>query len=427
MILNEEVKITINPSNLKYYSKYYDNIKIKDILFVKVNELTKGSNTIIKVKCDECDFQKSILYKDYIRNGYKEGEWLCRMCKTKKTNLEKYGIEYTTQRDDVKKKSLETLNEKYNVDNISQLQETKDKIKETCIKKYNSETFLSSQYFKEKSKDTLLRKYNVTNISYLQKTKDKIKSTTYENYGVDNGFKTQICKDKNVEKVLNHINNKYKNHKFLYKDKGKITIFCNKCNDFYDISFNLHRYRTIENLEICTICNPLGSQYSNLEKQLQEFITQNYNRKIVLNNKSIISPYELDIYLPDLNIAFEFNGLYWHSELYKDKNYHQTKSNLCEDKGIYLFHVWEDSWKYDKNIKSRILNIINGNLSYKTNESEIIVCRDCLLELDLLFEGYKVIDVIGSDFKWIHKDKRVQYETGIKIWDSGYKKLRKVK
>ena len=46
----------------------------------------------------------------------------------------------------------------------------------------------------------------------------------------------------------------------------------------------------------------------------------------VSTNKKIINPYELDIYLPDSKLAFEFNGLYWHSESQKGKNYHQIKT-----------------------------------------------------------------------------------------------------
>ncbi|MFW6130771.1 MAG: hypothetical protein ACOC56_06250, partial [Atribacterota bacterium] len=52
---------------------------------------------------------------------------------------------------------------------------------------------------------------------------------------------------------------------------------------------------------------------------------------------------ELDIYLPDFNIAIEYNGLYWHSELNgKDRNYHLNKTNICENENIQLIHIFED-------------------------------------------------------------------------------------
>ena len=60
--------------------------------------------------------------------------------------------------------------------------------------------------------------------------------------------------------------------------------------------------------------------------------------EIVENSREIIKPYELDIYLPKLKIAFEFNGLYWHNELYLEKNYHLNKTCSCENQKIQLIH-----------------------------------------------------------------------------------------
>jgi hypothetical protein len=83
---------------------------------------------------------------------------------------------------------------------------------------------------------------------------------------------------------------------------------------------------------------------------------------------------ELDIYLPDLKLAFEFNGLYWHSELYKNKEYHLNKTKRCLMKDIHLIHIYEDEWIYKKEIvKSRILNLLSKN-KYK------IYARKCIIK-----------------------------------------------
>lgn len=68
---------------------------------------------------------------------------------------------------------------------------------------------------------------------------------------------------------------------------------------------------------------------------------------------------EVDIYLPDYNVAIEFNGLYWHSEKSSGKkyNYHIDKTRVCEAKGVKLIHLFEDTWEYKSDIvKSRLLN-----------------------------------------------------------------------
>ena len=58
----------------------------------------------------------------------------------------------------------------------------------------------------------------------------------------------------------------------------------------------------------------------------------------------MINPYELDIYLPEIGIAIEFNGLHWHSDKYKNKNYHLVKYERCLENEIELIQVWEDDW-----------------------------------------------------------------------------------
>jgi hypothetical protein len=126
---------------------------------------------------------------------------------------------------------------------------------------------------------------------------------------------------------------------------------------------------------ICTICNELGSHKSGMEDKLVDFIRSRYNGEIVLNSRKVIPPFEIDIFIPEFNIAFEFNGLYWHSELFKDKLYHFNKSNMCEENGIRLIHVWEDDWLYKSEIvKSMILNRLNI-IDYK------IWARNCDIRL----------------------------------------------
>jgi hypothetical protein len=91
---------------------------------------------------------------------------------------------------------------------------------------------------------------------------------------------------------------------------------------------------------------------------MRDFIEK--HSPIIQNSKKIINPYELDIYIPELNVAFEFNGLWWHNELYKEKNYHLNKTEECEKNGIQLVQIWEDDWiRKQEVVKSMILNKLN--------------------------------------------------------------------
>ena len=76
------------------------------------------------------------------------------------------------------------------------------------------------------------------------------------------------------------------------------------------------------------------------------------------NDKHLIYPYELDIFSPKYNIAIEYDGLYWHNEKNVDMNYHLMKTELCENKGIQLIHIFEDEWTDKQDIvKSRLKSI----------------------------------------------------------------------
>jgi hypothetical protein len=131
--------------------------------------------------------------------------------------------------------------------------------------------------------------------------------------------------------------------------------------------------RLLSGIDICLHCNPVLSGKSNMELELLGFIKLNYKGEIKTNIKSIINK-ELDIYLPELGLAFEFNGLYWHSEEYKDKNYHISKTNECSVINIQLIHIWEDDWTYRKDIvKSIIIN--------KLVKSERIFARKCKVKI----------------------------------------------
>jgi hypothetical protein len=82
---------------------------------------------------------------------------------------------------------------------------------------------------------------------------------------------------------------------------------------------------------------------------------------IIQNDRKILSGKELDIYIPDKNIAIEFNSLYYHSELSggKDKEYHLNKTNRCNELGIKLIHVRDIEWYYKQDIiKKRLSHIL---------------------------------------------------------------------
>ena len=170
-----------------------------------------------------------------------------------------------------------------------------------------------------------------------------------------------------------------------------------KDHDFV-ISSELFQNRKFYNTIICTTCNPSNSSKSGFEQQLFEFIKASYCKEIY-RNKRILENQEIDIFLPELKIGFEFNGLYWHNELNKENNYHLIKTELSERQDIKLIHIYEDDWIYKQNIvKSRILNLLGKSNKIYARKCEIKEIEDNKLIREFLEKNH-IQGFVGSKIK----------------------------
>jgi hypothetical protein len=364
MILNDYVELKINNRYIKYYKdKGYDVIGNK-VYEIKIEDLPEQSHVIVDVKCDNCGVVKKIKYFNYILN-YKNGNvYYCNDCKyikIEKTNLERYGVKSTLMDENTKDKIKNTCIKKYGVDHYSKSDNFKDDMIKINNEKYGLDNYIGCDDFRKKSRITCLKKYGFEHYSKSKDFKKNIKSTCLKKYGVDHYAKTQSFK----EIIKNNVISKYKNkYNIDIKDikNNILTIVCVEGHD-YNIHKWLLKNRLIYGVNTCTICNPINSfTYSDAENKLLDFIKSNYDGNIITNDRKFLDGKELDIYLPDLNIAFEFNGLFWHNELYKEKSYHLNKTELCLKKDVQLIHIWEDDWKYKQEIvKSMILNKLGKN------------------------------------------------------------------
>lgn len=229
---------------------------------------------------------------------------------------------------------------------------------------------------KTKRNLTLKKQYGkeVTSPFSINEVQQKCKETLLRRYGIDNAFNLEKSRSK-VKKIVQDLSikfNKQNGFNIEYLGKNKILVK-NLCNIHGDVEFNCtsfyNRAHKNRNGIICILCNPLHN-YSSLEKEIDSFIKNDLNiTNYYKNTKNIIPPLELDFYFPDYKLAIELNGLYWHSEIHKDKNYHKIKSDLCEEKGIQLIHIWEDNF-YNKT------NIVKSILKSKFNIYENIINAD---------------------------------------------------
>jgi hypothetical protein len=102
-------------------------------------------------------------------------------------------------------------------------------------------------------------------------------------------------------------------------------------------------------------CPQCAKSFSRKELALYEYVST-LGFEVKQSNRKIITPKELDMYIPEKNVAIEFNGVFWHSEEQgKDKYYHYNKWLACKDKGIQLLQFWEDDWDRNPELIKRMV------------------------------------------------------------------------
>lgn len=280
--------------------------------------------------------EKNKAYSSYCNSACSQKDPAVRL-KTEQTCLSKFG----------KTTNLKTA-------------ETRDAIKKTNITKYGVDNFAKTQQFKDEFKTMSLEKYGVSNPSMSQEIKDRVDATHIAKYGKKRSSQLHI-----PDQIIELKNNKDE----MYRLHHTCGLPISKISEMLGVNHSqlcIH-FKTNLGIEINTThMSSLG------ERELGSFLSQ-YTR-IESNNRSIIPPKEIDIYIPEFKLAIEYNGIAWHSELRKkDRNYHLNKTNLCAERGIRLIHIFDSEWKNQNEIvKSRLLNILQRN--------QVIYARLCTIK-----------------------------------------------
>ena len=342
--------------------------------------------------------------------------------KRKQTSKERHGDENFNNR----KKAKQTCAVNYGVEVPFQAREVKEKSQQTKLDRYGDAFYVNP----EKAKETTLERYGVENISQLEEIKEQKRKKSKDKYGVNCIFQADEVKDMSkqtclmkygVDNVLKLPENHTKQTMYLVeksydtmcecaldyplfsfeeycqrKDHNELLAFkCRKCgNEFQAKQHNGHHKH-------CEICYPLNldNGISQQEKDLYYFIKDDCQQKKAIHScRSVLSPLELDVYIEDKRLAVEFDGLYWHSEGNKDKNYHLKKTEQCEAKGIQLVHVFENEWIYKNDIvRSRLKNLLGIY-------DKIVYARKC-----------EVREVKPSDSMDFQEENHIQGAIGAKV------------
>jgi hypothetical protein len=308
--------------------------------------------------------------------------------------------------------------EKYGVENVMQLPEFKNNFKTSMLEKYGVTSSLKNPELLKKMHNTMhnqggigavnptiktnmiktnQQKYGVDNVMQNPATRHKFNTTMLQKYGVKNALENNSINQKRIDTTIARFGSphhtqslKYKTQcrqKFITKKIQKLQAYVKpvfSCDDYVDVDQDLQWQCVVcdstftDNLDNgkiprCLECNPLLQMgYSKMEQQLATRLSCFF--QVELNNRTVLSGKELDIYIPSKKIAIEFNGIYWHSELFgKNKNYHLNKTKQCAQQGIQLIHVFETEWLKNQQL---VTSVILSKLGVFDNR---IYARQCVI------------------------------------------------
>lgn len=297
MLITKELKIRIMGNVAQYYKKNNIDINLNEVNLIPIELVNPKSHLIVDAKCDICNKEVKIQYRRYNQSIGRGGYYTCSS-KCAKNKIEK------------------TWELKYGNKSIFKTHDFKEKTKQTHLTNWGSEHFRQSNKWKNEN---------------LNDEKQKRKNTIFEHFL------------KNNPSVID-------------QDTENFIVNC-QIHGPTEIKKSIFSNRKIINTELCSKCKPVEKNISGKEILLNKIIGEIYCGEIISSFK--IGRKEIDIYLPELKLGFEFNGLRWHSELYVNKNYHLEKTELCHKNGIRLMHIYEDDFDFKLEIiKSIILNAV---------------------------------------------------------------------
>lgn len=418
--LNDHSLFGLCSRSCLYKSDYYQN-KMKQFYLSKYG--VDNPNKLQSIK----DKVKTTLLEHYGPDGL-QSESIRE--KKKKTCIERYGVEYSAQSKKIKDKIKETFNKKYNGHPLKDAK-IQAKFKETCREHFGTDHYMKNDLIKEKVKNTTRKHFGVNSPMQCDSIKQKVKSTMLERYGSDNASKVEHFKEKKIktsqrnygtdysfqaepvkEKIRQTLQLRYgvdnpsqnpdshtkqiesitkakRQHSYDFINKHSTVEILTPLEEYLKMDFktqplkwkcktcgNIFETRR-DNNEMgtgrCYTCFPyVPSKY---ELEIQNYLRNIGCNDIIIRDRTILYPKELDIYIPSKKLAIEFNGLYWHSTQYCPGSYrHLIKTQNCLEKNIRLVQIFEDEYVFKNNIVLDRLSNILGN--YKTT----IYARQCKVD-----------------------------------------------
>lgn len=344
--------------------------------------------------------------------------------------------------------------------------------KKTCLEKYGDEVPGNTKLIQDKKKKTCLKNWGVEHSSQSATIQSKIEETMLIRYGVRHSGQSKILLEKMYKtnlkrygfKIVSKANGKNLNNlRKLIRDKYSLKIVTDENikqflketylnsdssinNDKMIKDLNCHNIYSTEIFNKFKIPFKHKKGRSRFEDQTVGFIeTLDPQTEIITNSRKILSNGELDIYLPEYNLAIEINGLAFHSEgpskwsainnLENNPEKHLYKFNACKEQGIELLQVFNELATFEHLAFEKLLAFKMGKLKWPTGQrwypAEIIYDLLNGWPEHLLEMGYKIQEQLPPEEHWFNLNTKRLLEEGNfkeghrKFYDCGYLRLTK--
>ena len=280
-------------------------------------------------------------------------------CSPKCTALEhrKFGSENNFSRSAVKNKINATNLLRYGAENYALTSEFTDRMKH----RHSIMSEADKNMIQRKRVATNLDKYGTTTPLLNDSVQQKIKETLIEKYGVDSPLKSPDILRKVAATTMGRygcdMSDELANNRtdlvWLADQLAQYSV--NTIAEMHGVS-----YGTI--LKIYAAAGYDFTTTSSFEQGIVNCVRSISNTTVVTNDRSVLSGKEIDIYLPELNLGIECDGVYWHGEANgKDRHYHLGKTTAALAAGVKLIHVFDTDWKHKQNIVVNRLKVILNN------------------------------------------------------------------
>lgn len=264
----------------------------------------------------------------------------------------------------------------HKVENSAQLQETKDKISETCMTRYGTPWYVETVGFKESSKQTSLKNWGTSSPQQSDLIKEQVKKSIFAKYGRTTARSFEENRLARIALVEEWCESMGIMAPVFQTDVNLGTFeyaFTHNCGTQWT-----QQVGTL--LPVCPVCH----RGSKVEQSVKEWVAS-LNVPVRYNDRHVIKPLELDIFMPEHNVAIEVNGLYWHHDD-SGRTSVKDKTDLCEAQGVQLISIWENEW-HDEHTRRKIKGMICSKLGLgekifarktKLRKLTLDECRDFL-------------------------------------------------